>query len=107
MSRTEREPALLSAETVADYLAARGIFDDARGVEVRELGGGVSNVVLAARRGDRRVIVKQALPRLRVVEEWMAKRERSINEGEALRLAGRLSPGTVPDVLDIDHDACA
>jgi aminoglycoside phosphotransferase (APT) family kinase protein len=107
MTRTEREPALLSAETVADYLAERGIFDDARGVEARELGGGVSNVVLAARRGDRRVVVKQALPRLRVEDEWMAKRERAITEAEALRLTGRLSPGTVPDVLDVDHDACA
>lgn len=107
MTRTEREPVLLSAETVADYLAVRGVFDDARGVEARELGGGVSNVVLVARRGDRRVVVKQALPRLRVEDEWMAKRERAITEAEALRLTGRLSPGTVPDVLDVDHDACA
>jgi len=106
MSATGREPALLSAETVADYLVARGVFEDARGVEARELGGGVSNVVLAVRCGDRRVVVKQALPRLRVADEWLAKRERAITEAAALRLAGRLSPGTVPDVLDVDHDAC-
>jgi hypothetical protein len=30
-----------------------------------------------------RVVVKQALPRLRVEDEWLAKRERAINEARA------------------------
>jgi 5-methylthioribose kinase len=67
----------------------------------------VSNVVLAARQNDRRVVVKQALGKLRVADEWLATRERAITEGEALRLAGRLIPGSVPAVLDLDRESCA
>ena len=98
--------ALLSVRTVGEYLIARGIFDTTRAIEAQELGGGVSNVVLAARQGGLRVVVKQALERLRVPDEWLAQRERSITEGEALRLATRTAPGSVPEVLDLDRDAC-
>ena len=98
--------ALLSVRTVGEYLIARGIFDTTRAIEAQELGGGVSNVVLAARQGGLRVVVKQALERLRVPDEWLARRERSITEGEALRLATRIAPGSVPEVLDLDREAC-
>ncbi len=94
---------LLSSDTVAAYLAGRGLPTEGRPGEVRELGGGVSNVVLAVGA----YVVKQALPRLRVSEEWLAKRERAVTEGEALRLAHRLTPGRVPEVFDIDREACA
>jgi 5-methylthioribose kinase len=107
MTGAEREPDLLSTSSLADYLVARRVFDDADGIEVRELGGGVSNVVLAARQGHCRVVVKQALPRLRVADAWFAKRERAINEAAALRLVGAISPSSVPSVLDVDVDACA
>jgi aminoglycoside phosphotransferase (APT) family kinase protein len=98
---------LLTVETVGPYLVARGVFPDAEGVEATELGGGVSNVVLAASRGDQRVVVKQALGRLRVHDEWLATRERAINEGEALRVAARIAPGCVPAAIDIDRERCA
>jgi tRNA A-37 threonylcarbamoyl transferase component Bud32 len=107
MAAAEPEPVLLTPETLAAYVVARGVFDDARGIDVRPMGGGVSNIVLAARQGDRRVVVKQALPRLRVEDAWFAKRERAINEAAALRLAGSISPRSVPSLLDVDADACA
>jgi tRNA A-37 threonylcarbamoyl transferase component Bud32 len=103
----DREPALLSTATVADYLVERRVFDETHGVDVRELGGGVSNIVLAARQRERRVVVKQALPQLRVEDAWFAKRERAINEAAALRLVGMISSSSVPMVLDVDVDACA
>ncbi len=98
---------LLSVASVADYLAARGVLPGSDGVLARELGGGVSNVVISAHHGDQRVVVKQALPRLRVHDEWLAKRERALNEGEALRLAAEITPGSVPRVLDVDGELCA
>ena len=98
---------LLSDVTVGAYLVERGVLPASDGIQVRELGGGVSNIVLSVHRGDLRVVVKQALPRLRVADEWLAKRERAITEGEALRLAEQLAPGSVPRVLDIDEVACA
>jgi 5-methylthioribose kinase len=102
-----QSPTLLSAESVGAYLVSRGVFDAAGSIDVHELGGGVSNVVLAARQNDRGVVVKQALGRLRVTDEWLATRERAVTEGEALRLAGRLLPNSVPAVLDVDRDLCA
>lgn len=98
---------LLSARTVASYLVERGLFDRQGTVEARELGGGVSNVVVLARQGSLRVVVKQALGRLRVADEWFARRDRAVTEGEALVLAQRLVPGFVPEVLDVDREACA
>jgi aminoglycoside phosphotransferase (APT) family kinase protein len=99
--------ALLTVDTVADYLAGRGVIDDPAKAEARALGGGVSNVVLAVTTPDAEVVVKQSLPKLRVAEEWLAKQERAITEAAALRLAAGLTPGAVPEVLDVDEPAFA
>jgi 5-methylthioribose kinase len=104
---TEVPTALLSAESVGAYVVGRGLFGPDEPLEVRVLGGGVSNVVLSVRGGGRRVVVKQALPRLRVADDWPAKRERALTEAGALRLAARIAPGSAPAVLDADPDLCA
>lgn len=98
---------LLSAETVGGYLVCRGLVEPDTPVIACELGGGVSNVVLAVDAGPLRAVVKQALPRLRVEDEWLAKRERALTEAAGLRLAARFAPGSTPGVLDVDEDACA
>jgi 5-methylthioribose kinase len=98
---------LLTAATVGAYLAGRGLVAAAEQVEAVELGGGVSNVVLAVDAPDLSAVVKQARPRLRVADEWLAKRERALAEARALALAARLAPDAVPTVLDVDEDACA
>jgi 3-hydroxyacyl-CoA dehydrogenase/aminoglycoside phosphotransferase (APT) family kinase protein len=105
----EREPEreLLSVESVGGYLRARKVFGDGDVLHADELGGGVSNIVLAVSSADTRVVVKQALPRLRVEDEWLAKRERALNEASTLRLAGTITPGCVPELLDVDEDLCA
>ena len=46
-------------------------------------------------------VVKRALGRLRVAEEWLADPARIDTEGRALELAGRLAPGSVPEVYDL------
>lgn len=98
---------LLSAGTVGPYLVRRGLVAAEDSVQASELGGGVSNVVLAVRAGDRYLVVKQALPRLRVADVWLAPPQRALGEGEALRLADELAPGSVPRVFDVDEEACA
>lgn len=104
----DRSPAdLLSTETLVSYLESRNLLPSGAEVEVTQLDGGVSNVVLAADHGAERLVVKQALPRLRVRELWLAKRERAISEARALGLVGRLTPDTVPALLDLDRDNCA
>ena len=95
------EPDLLTTDNLAGYLESRGLAD--QGVDwCRSLGGGVSNVVLAAGVGSRAVVVKQSLARLRVQDEWLAKRERVLTEARALQLQAKLTPGRVPTVLDVD-----
>ena len=100
-------PATLTAEEVGAYLAARGLVSSASSIIARPLGGGVSNVVLAASAGPLDVVIKQSLPRLRVDDEWLAKRERVLTEAAALRLLGSLTPDRVPEVLDVDPDRFA
>lgn len=96
--------ALLDESTVVGYLAGRGLVDAATAT-AEALGGGVSNVTLAVTDGATRLVLKQSLPRLRVADEWWAPRERIAAEADALRLAARISPGSVPEVVDVDPAA--
>jgi 5-methylthioribose kinase len=67
-----------------------------------ELAGGVSSLVFVTERDGKRVVVKQALERFKVADEWLVPRERVLAEAEALELIGRLAPGSVPRVIDVD-----
>ncbi len=96
----------LDEQNVLAYLRNRELSPSG-GSEVRPLGGGVSNVVLAIGEGPGSMVVKQALPRLRVADEWWAPRERALAEADALDLVSRITPGAVPHVLDRDADRCA
>jgi len=105
MGRGAEPAALLTVDTVGAYAVRRGLIPDASEARVASLGGGVSNVVLAVGADDRQVVVKQALPRLRVAEEWLAKRERIATEAAALRWAASATPEAVPTILDADPAA--
>jgi aminoglycoside phosphotransferase (APT) family kinase protein len=92
----------LDAGSVVDYLVARGLVPGSAQLTVEELAGGVSSTVLAVRGPGIALVVKQALPKLRVAEEWLAPARRTDTEAAALRLAARLIPGRVPPVVDSD-----
>jgi aminoglycoside phosphotransferase (APT) family kinase protein len=96
----------LDEKNILTYLRNRGLTP-AAGSDVRSLGGGVSNVVLAIGEGPGSMVVKQALPRLRVADEWLAPRERALAEADALDLVNRVTPGNAPQVLDRDPERCA
>ena len=95
-------PELLDVRTVVPYLRERGLLDGADAT-ARQLGGGVSNVVLAVD-GSSELVVKQSLPRLRVAASWWAPQDRILTEAEALRLCAGLTPGRAPQVIDVDPD---
>jgi aminoglycoside phosphotransferase (APT) family kinase protein len=86
---------------VTAHLVRRGLLPSSAGVEVHPLAGGVSNDVVAVTAPGFDAVVKQALGRLRVAEEWLADPSRIDTEGRALQLAGRLVPGAVPRVYDL------
>ena len=94
----------LTAENAAAYLGRRAEYAAVARLECRALGGGVSNTVILAETPNERFVVKQALPRLRVKDEWLADRNRIFRERDALLDAARLLPrGWVPEVLWSDE----
>jgi len=100
---------VLTLENAVAYLVARGVVAPGATVEVCELPGGVSATVIAvsvAATGDA-FVVKQALPQLRVRDEWLATPDRAETEVAAMELCGAITPGVVPAILDSDPAAHA
>ncbi len=92
----------LHAGNATAHLRRRGLVAKGVSLQAVELAGGVSATVVAVRGPGVSVVVKQALARLRVQDDWRAKQERTAIEAAAMRLCARLTPGRVPRV--IDHD---
>jgi 5-methylthioribose kinase len=92
----------LTVENAAEYLTRRGLSEP-RGVTA--LGGGVSNTVLLVETADRRLVLKQALNKLRVEQDWFSDRSRVFRESAAIaKLAPHVPPGSLPEVLFEDSD---
>ena len=67
----------------------------------------MSNVVIAAETAHGRVVMKQALERLRVEAEWLSRPDRALREALSLQeVAKILAPGSVPEVLLVDPENC-
>ncbi len=96
---------MLTQDTVVPYLVARGIVPAGAQLRAESLTGGVSNDVFAIFGPDVDLVVKQALPKLRVEQEWRADPTRILVEAEALHIAGRHNPQAVPAVVDVDTNA--
>ena len=95
----------LQADNAAEYLGGRGMAGEA--VRITELGGGVSNTVLLVEADDRRFVLKQALGKLRVQDDWFSDRERVFRESAAMRwLRPHLPAGSVPEILFEDRENC-
>jgi 5-methylthioribose kinase len=96
----------IDATTAADYLRDRGRIPPGGAASVRELAGGVSNLVLRVDvAGAPPIVLKQARARLRVAQEWTAPVERIWTETAALGVLGGLLPeGAVPRVLYTEPD---
>ena len=93
---------LLNESTVVAYLTKRGIISGS--AEVEELTGGVSNVVLGIKSGDKDLVLKQALPQLKVAAVWKADQRRAIVEANGMKLLHSITPDSVPDLIDLDPE---
>jgi 5-methylthioribose kinase len=95
----------LTADNTTEYLRATGRVAADDRVMVRELSGGVSNVVLRVDVAGRApFVVKQCRERLRVAVEWLARLDRIWVEHATLGVLGDVLPaGTVPEVLFDDR----
>ena len=95
----------ITAETAADYLRRSSRFSERAEIDVRELSGGVSNIVLRVdMRGEPPFVIKQCRERLRVAMDWRAPLDRIWTERAALDLLRTILPAdTVPTVLFEDR----
>ena len=98
-------PFTLTTDSAIDWLVGRGLAAPGASLTAEELPGGVSASVVAVRGPGVGIVVKQALARLRVADEWLAKPERAETEADAMRLCGELTPGAVPRVLAVDSES--
>ncbi len=93
----------LQTKNAAEYLRSRGIATEH--VHISELGGGVSNTVLLVETPESRSILKQALGKLRVKDDWFSDRDRIFRESAAMRwLAPHLPAGCLPEILFEDRE---
>ena len=93
----------LTISNAARYIEGRGV--PLAAPRIAELGGGVSNTVLLVESQSTRLVIKQALAKLRVEQEWLADRARIFRESAALRmLAAYLPEGSLPAVMFEDRD---
>ena len=99
----------LTLENAAAYLVERGVVARGMSLDVVELPGGVSAMVIAAHAPatGEAFVVKQALPQLRVRDEWLATPNRAETEVAAMALCGAITPGVVPAIIDSDAAAHA
>ncbi|MBW8297980.1 MAG: S-methyl-5-thioribose kinase [Hydrogenophaga sp.] len=99
----------LSAETLPVRLGGNAavkekIGDDSSRWTIKEVGDGNLNLVFIVTGETGAVIVKQALPYVRLVgESWPLPLKRSFFEYHALKRQGTRDPGMVPEVLFFDQ----
>ncbi len=98
----EMSKELLTQESVIPYLKSRGLIDNDSMPEVEVLTGGVSNSVFAVQQGVHDLVLKQALPELKVKTLWVADQRRAIVEAKATQAYQKFTPENVPNLIDYD-----
>lgn len=99
--------ALTEQQAVEFARKSLSFFDENSELRSHEIGDGNLNLVFKIwdEKTGRSIILKQALPHLRVVgESWPLTIDRSRIETEAMRVQTLLSPGSVPIVYHHDDD---
>ena len=95
---------ILSTANLSHYLALRHPQWVPIGIPT-SLGGGVSNTVLLVDTAVGPVVVKQALPKLNVEQDWFADPARTVREYNGLQAAARFLPaGSLPQTHFLDPE---
>jgi aminoglycoside phosphotransferase (APT) family kinase protein len=93
----------LDATELAELAAAlreMQLLGDSESFTAARFGGGVScDAWLVTKEGGAKLVVKRALPKLRVTAEWRAPAQRSRAEAAWFRLVAGIDPALVPRVL--------
>ncbi|GAD90647.1 enolase [Vibrio halioticoli NBRC 102217] len=84
-------------------LIESGIITDK--ATLKPLTGGVSSDIYLITEGEKKLVVKQALEKLKVAADWRADVSRNKFELRYLQYVNRFMPNCVPTVLDGDEDS--
>lgn len=95
----------LGANEAKDMEAAlrrMGLVAPTEHPRMRPLTGGVSSIILRVDTATSAFCVKRALEKLKVVADWRAPVSRSLAEVAWMKVAARITPGSVPPILGED-----
>ncbi len=84
------------------YLVHKGLIK-ADGIQVTPLTGGVSSQILLIDDGEHRLVLKRALEKLNVKEDWFADVKRNVIEQQYLIYVAGFMPEAVPAILYSDE----
>ncbi len=97
---------IANKDALEDYLRSRNIMADCFNLYIRFFGGGVSGTVAYVSDGKKCLIVKQALPKLKVKDEWQCDPKRIWVEYQAQEVYASLVPEAVPRPVLYDDENC-
>ena len=92
-----------ASDDFLQLLVRDGVVSDPR-ARLTPMAGGVSSDIYRVDDGDDTFVVKRALSRLRVQDEWLVDVSRNRYEHEYLRYVGRILPDAVPAIRCVDDD---
>ena len=94
---------IADAKVFREYLRHKQLIPEGGTVSIQTLGGGVSCEAIMVRSPERSFVVKQALPKLRVKEDWFSDVTRVVNEKDCLDFYHKIAPENVPQLLFFDE----
>ncbi len=100
------EPAKANAKDISAVealLRRMGLLADGATMTIAPITGGVSCDVWQVTAGGRQMVVKRALPKLRVTADWRAPADRAGTEVDWFQLVAGIDPRRVPEILGEDR----
>jgi 5-methylthioribose kinase len=90
---------------ISAFLIRFGLIPSTAATRFELLGGGVSSDILKVESAWGVLVVKKALPKLRVAQEWRVPTSRNASEVAWLQVAREILPNAVPKILAHDAEA--
>ena len=89
---------------IAPEMESLGLISAGERFQLTPLPGGVSSDIFKVEVDGRTFVIKRALAKLRVADDWQAPTSRNRHEADWLEVAARIVPGAVPRILARDDE---